>query len=129
MAMSHELPQVQEYSEGEAVAHLPGKEYGLVPAGISPLPRLEVLTKNRIKVLSRPGNSTDLNPIKKFWLQMKLSVAQKEPTSYRDLIKKVTEVWLMETSKEACEKLANNGLSSKEGISHIRICGYLRQEF
>ena len=36
---------------------------------------------------------------------MKLSVAQKEPTSYRDLIKKVTEVWLMETSKEACEKL------------------------
>ena len=69
----------------------------------------EFLTKNRIRVLSRPGNSPDLNPIKKFWLQMKLSVAQKEPTSYRDLIKKVTEVWLMETSKEACEKLANNG--------------------
>ena len=116
--MSHELPQVPEHPEGEAVAHLPGKEYGLVPAGLSPLPRLEVLTKNRIRVLSRPGNSTDLNPIKKFWLQMKLSVAQKEPTSYRDLIKKVTEVWLMETSKEACEKLANNGYPTPQTHHH-----------
>ena len=39
---------------------------------------------------------------------MKLRVAQKEPTSYQDLIRKVTEVWVRETSKEACEKLARS---------------------
>ena len=40
--MNHELPQVLGHPEGEAVAHLPGKEHELVPAGLSPLPRLEV---------------------------------------------------------------------------------------
>ena len=38
----HELPQVPGHPEGEAVAHLPGMEHGLVPAGLSPLPRLQV---------------------------------------------------------------------------------------
>ena len=68
----------------------------------------EFLAKNRIRVLPWPGNSPDLNPIENLWLQMKLRVAQKEPTSYQDLISKVTEVWVMETSKEACEKVARS---------------------
>ena len=68
----------------------------------------EFLSNNHIRVLPWPGNSPDLNPIENLWLQMKLRVAQKEPTSYQDLIRKVSEVWVMETSREACEKLARS---------------------
>ena len=43
----------------------------------------EFLTNNQIRVLPWPGNSPDLNPIENLWLQMKVRVAQKEPTSYQ----------------------------------------------
>ena len=38
----HELRQVPGHADGEVVAHLQGKEDELVPAGLSPLPRLQV---------------------------------------------------------------------------------------
>ena len=49
------------------------------------------LTNNQIRFLPLQENSPDLNPTDNLQLQMKERVDQKEPTSYRDLNRKLIE--------------------------------------
>ncbi|KAG1696946.1 Transposable element Tcb2 transposase [Nymphon striatum] len=58
------------------------------------------LAENRIKVLDWPGNSPDLNPIDHLWNNMKNKVAEKHPSSAKDLVKVIKEVWVKELSQE-----------------------------
>ena len=68
----------------------------------------EFLERNRVPVLPWPGNSPDLNPIENLWEVMKVKVAEKLPTSLQDLKDKICEVWALETSRKACERLARS---------------------
>jgi len=58
------------------------------------------LAKNRIKALDWPDNSPDLNPIQNLWTNMKTKVAEKHPSSAKDLAKVIKEVWVEEISQE-----------------------------
>ena len=52
-----------------------------------------------------PGNSPDLNPIKKLWSKIKNLVSKKQPGSFSELVKVITEVWVKEIYGEYCESL------------------------
>ena len=66
------------------------------------------LGENRIKVLDWPGNSPDLNPIENLWTNMKNKVAEKHPSSAKDLVKVIKEVWVKEISQEFCRNLVHS---------------------
>ena len=61
------------------------------------------LAENRIKVLDWLGNSPDLNPIQNLWTKMKNKVAKKHPSSAKDLVKVIKELWVKEISQEFCK--------------------------
>ena len=50
-----------------------------------------------------PGSSPDLNPIENLWVNMKMKVAEQNPTSFENLKSIVEKVWL-ETPIEYCKK-------------------------
>ena len=54
-----------------------------------------------------PGSSPDLNPIENLWVNMKMKVAEQNPTSFENLKSIVEKVWL-ETPIEYCKKLARS---------------------
>jgi hypothetical protein len=58
------------------------------------------------ELLPWPGNSADLNPIENLWDIVKSKVAEKNPSSYDDLVSTIKETWLREVTPELCEKLA-----------------------
>jgi len=66
------------------------------------------LAENRIMVLDWPGNSPDLNPIQNLWTNMKNKVAEKHPSSAKDLVKVIKEVCVKEISQEFCRILVHS---------------------
>jgi len=55
-----------------------------------------------------PGNSPDLNVIENAWIYMKRRVAEHNPTSSDDLIKKIREVWTCEINNTYCLQLVHS---------------------
>jgi len=94
------------------------------------------LAENRIKVLDWPGNSSDLNPIENLWTNMKNKVAEKRPSSAKDLVKVIKEVWVKEISQEFCrnpvhsmprrlqEVIKNGRGSTNFGSKYCKFGGY-----
>ncbi len=62
------------------------------------------LAENRIKVLDWPGNSPDFNPIENLWTNMKNKVAEKHPSSVKDLVKVIKEVWVKKNLPRILQK-------------------------
>ena len=69
---------------------------------------MSFLEQNGVSVMDWPGNSPDLNPIENLWEVMKKIVEEKEPKSLPDLIQKIKEVWVKETSQEVCLNLVES---------------------
>ena len=65
------------------------------------------LAENRIKVLDWPGNIPDLNPVENLWTNMKNKVAEKPPSSAKDLVKVIKEVGVKEISQKFCRNLVH----------------------
>ena len=62
---------------------------------------LECLLENRkskVEVLDWPGNSSYLNPIENLWSYIKNKVAKKQPSSAKELITAIKEVWVKQIS-------------------------------
>ena len=68
----------------------------------------EFLDKNKISVLERPGNSSDLNPFENLWTTMEDNVAYKQPSTAENLGQAVKEVWVTEITQEYCEYLVSS---------------------
>ena len=64
--------------------------------------------ENRIKVLDWLGNSPNLNPIENLWTNMKNNVAEKHPSSAKDLVKVIKEMWVKEISQELRRNLVRS---------------------
>ena len=58
----------------------------------------EFLKEKKIKVFNWPGNSPDLNHIENLWEVLKNKVADKQPSSAKDLKDAIKEVWIRELS-------------------------------
>ena len=68
----------------------------------------DFLKKNKISVLEWPGNSPDLNPIDNLWTIMKDKVADKQPSSGKNLKQAIKDVWATEITQEYCEPLVSS---------------------
>jgi transposase len=55
-----------------------------------------------------PGSSLDLNPIENCWAIVKKKVSFYKPTSTKDLIEKIKQVWCREITPEYCEGLLHS---------------------
>jgi len=65
------------------------------------------LEQQGIEVLGPwPGSSPDLNPIENLWTFMKEQVSLKKPTSEKELIAAIKEVWTTRITPQYCETLA-----------------------
>jgi len=53
-----------------------------------------------------PGSSPDLNPIENLWTSMKEKVSLMKPTSEKELIAAIKEVWTTRITPQYCETLA-----------------------
>ena len=53
----------------------------------------EWLKKKHIKVLEWPSQSSDLNPIKNLWRELKLRLAKRQPRNLKDLERICKEEW------------------------------------
>ena len=53
-----------------------------------------------VEVLDWPGNSLNLNPIKNLWSYIKDKVAEKQPSSAKELVTPIKKVWVKEISIE-----------------------------
>ena len=58
-----------------------------------------------LKLLPRPPNSPDLNPIENLWCIIKRKVSGQPISSPDELKKKIKSVWVEEISTELCKKL------------------------
>ena len=65
----------------------------------------QFLIENHIKILDWPANRPNLNPIENLWCKIKNLVSKKQPESFSELVKVITEVWVKEISGEYCESL------------------------
>ena len=74
----------------------------------------EFLKERKIKVFEWPGNSLDLNPIENLWEILKNKVADKQPSSAKDLEDATKEVWIRELSPDYCCTLAESMLRRLE---------------
>ena len=63
------------------------------------------LKNKKILVQDWPGNSPDLNPIENLWNILKNKVADRHPSSVKDLEETIKNVWVHELSSEFCRKL------------------------
>ena len=68
-----------------------------------------------------PGSPPDLNPIKNLWVNMKMKVAEQNPTSFENLKSIVEKVWL-ETPMEHCKKLARSSPRQIATVLDIKDC-------
>ena len=68
----------------------------------------EFLKEKKIKVLNWPSNSLDLNPIENLWEVLKNKVADKQPSSAKDLKDDIKEVWIRELSPAYCRTLVES---------------------
>ena len=66
------------------------------------------LKKKQVAVLDWPGNSPDLNPTENLWSYMKNKVAEKQPSSARELVTAIKEVWIKEIGAEYCASLVKS---------------------
>lgn len=55
-----------------------------------------------------PGSSPDLNPIENLWHFMKRKVAEKNPSSEKELISAIKHVWVTEITPDYCRNLARS---------------------
>ena len=53
-----------------------------------------------MEVFYWPGNSPDLNPIENLWSYTKNKVVEKQPSSAKELVTAIKEVWVKEISIE-----------------------------
>jgi len=89
------------------------------------------LAENRIKVLDWLGNGPDLNTIENLWTNMKNKVAEKHPSSAKDLVKVIKEVWVKEISQQFCRNLVHSMPRRpqeviKNGGGSIKCCLWLK---
>ena len=54
---------------------------------------LEYLQKSMVKVFDLPGNTPDLNPIVTLWSYIMNKVEEKQPSSTKELVTAIKEVW------------------------------------
>jgi len=66
------------------------------------------LKKNRIPLLSWPGNSPDMNPIENLWRIMKSELEKCTITTKDQLKKKIEEVWRSERIQTLCRTLVRS---------------------
>ena len=66
---------------------------------------LKYLWKSKVEVLVWPGNSPDLNPIESLQSYTKDKVAEKQPSSAKEFVTAIKEVWVKEISTEYCALL------------------------
>ncbi|KAK6173376.1 hypothetical protein SNE40_016841 [Patella caerulea] len=67
----------------------------------------DFLKKKKIRVLTWPGNSPDLNPIENLWRQMKDQVAKRQPSNMNELLNAIKLTWI-NISKEYCQTLIDS---------------------
>ena len=60
----------------------------------------EYCRKNKLEVLDWLEDSPDLNPIQNLWSYIKNKVAEKQPSSAKELVTAIKEVWVKEISTE-----------------------------
>ena len=84
----------------------------------------EWLKKKHIKVLEWPSQSTERNPIRNLWRELKLRVAKRQPRNLKDLERICREEWtkippkiyanlLKNDKKRLTFVFANKGFSTK----------------
>ena len=74
------------------------------------------MKEKKIKVLDWPGNSPDFNPgnspdlnhIENLWEVLRNKVADKQPSSAKDLKDAIKEVWICELSPAYCRTLVES---------------------
>ena len=65
------------------------------------------LQKSKVKVIDRPAQSPDLNPIKNLWGELKQRVHARKPSNLKELEDYAKEEWAS-IPKEMCFKLVQN---------------------
>ena len=80
------------------------------------------LNENWIEVLSRTGNSSDINPIKNLWYNMKQKVNKGNLTNMQDLKQAIARSWCLEVMPVECQRLVE--LMPRLITAVIRINGY-----
>lgn len=67
---------------------------------------MKYLEENGVPVLKWPGNSPDMNPIENLWYLLKRRINSLRPTTKRNLIESLLQVWNHDPEvKEMCPKL------------------------
>ena len=67
-----------------------------------------LLKKKRIKASDWPWNSPDLNPIENLWVTIQDKVADKRPSSAKQLDAVIKYVWMHEVPVDYCRNLVTN---------------------
>ena len=68
----------------------------------------QFLRTARLKTLTWPGNSPDLNPIENCWQVVGKKLAQKKPRNKRELQEAIIRVWHHELSLDYIKKLIHS---------------------
>ena len=78
----------------------------------APCHRLQLVQEYKqtvnLQSLPWPGNSQDLNPIESCWHVMKCKIAEKKPTTKRELQALIVRVWHHELSQEYIQSLIHS---------------------
>ena len=65
----------------------------------------DFLKNQEVEVLQWPGNRPYLNPTEYLWKVLQNKVAEKQPSSAKQLVHVIKKVWIIEIAAEYCQTL------------------------